>query len=170
MSGNEDKKELLREIFANVNYWISYGEAKNAGLLAFNMALMAAIFSLNKINIFTCFVAGMSVISMIIALVSILPKIGEINKENKPVKVTDNLLFYQDIAKYSEDEFLKIIYETYFNEVLNDISHAPHYECDIAKEICINARIAARKYRLFKVGAWVDICALLAIAVMCLIA
>lgn len=40
-------KDDLKYIFENVNHWLGVAEAKNVGLLAFNIAFIAALLSSN---------------------------------------------------------------------------------------------------------------------------
>ena len=47
----ENHSELLQQIFENINMWLHFAEAKNAAIIAFNIALLAALISSNLFNI-----------------------------------------------------------------------------------------------------------------------
>lgn len=46
----ENHSELLQQIFENINMWLHFAEAKNAAIIAFNIALLAALISSNLFN------------------------------------------------------------------------------------------------------------------------
>lgn len=43
MHQSEERVELLQKIFENTNHWLQFAEAKNAALIAFNIAVIAAV-------------------------------------------------------------------------------------------------------------------------------
>ena len=48
---NKGLDELLEKNFSNVNSWLNFAEAKNAANIAFVVACIAAIFSLEDMNV-----------------------------------------------------------------------------------------------------------------------
>lgn len=164
------KEELLKEIYDNVNYWLGYAEAKNAGLLAFNIAGLAVLFSLENIGglvyILSVFLFG-SIFFVFLALWSRFAATWK-NETNK--SANDNLLFYLDIAKYSDDEFVVQFYKNYFQENLDNVEAVPMYIRNISSEIVINARIASRKFELFNIALKIDVLALAIAIIMTVIA
>ncbi len=152
---NDDKhkavQELLKEIFKNVNDWLIFMEAKNAALIAFNVACMAVICNVTLSSegkiVFYIVCIGI-IISTIMALISFMSKTNKniLNKGN-PYE-SDNLIFYKDIAKYDKKEYIKKIFKQYekinipYNEILK-------LEEDFAEEIIYNSNIVIRKDKWF---------------------
>ena len=92
--------EMLESVFANINYWLTFAEAKNATNLAFVAAVLAIV---NDIQAQRCvksvcvFVVGLS---GVFSLLSFFPKVGSkvcmkvkkfMNKTQEPSE--KNLLF-----------------------------------------------------------------------------
>lgn len=101
--------EMLETIFSNVNSWLNFAEAKNAALMAFNIAMLAVTWGSTENagkNILFYGVNLAIVISTIIALKSFKPDKGKCKEETGVIKENDNLLFYEDIAKYSKESYL----------------------------------------------------------------
>ena len=151
--------EMLETIFSNVNSWLNFAEAKNAALMAFNIAMLAVTWGSTENagkNILFYGVNLAIVISTIIALKSFKPDKGKCKEETGVIKENDNLLLialykkYQDTVK-TEDELLK-------------------REIDYADEITYNAKIIVQKYKCFKNAWYVDFIGLVGIAVLILAA
>ncbi len=51
MMENKELDELLDKVFSNVNSWLNFAEAKNAANIALVVACIAAIFSLDSMNV-----------------------------------------------------------------------------------------------------------------------
>lgn len=89
--------EMLETIFSNVNSWLNFAEAKNAALMAFNIAMLAVTWGSTENagkNILFYGVNLAIVISTIIALKSFKPDKGKCKEETGVIKENDNLLFY----------------------------------------------------------------------------
>lgn len=165
-----DEKELLKEIFENVNYWIAFGEAKNAGLLAFDIAVLAIIFSGEEINIWGYILAIFIMISILCVFLAMWSRFDVI-WENKGVpNLEDNLLYYRDIAKYSEQEYIISIYKKYLNRNIENVDDVGLYIKHLASEICINAKIACKKYNAFNMAVALDGIAIIVMLVLTIIA
>lgn len=68
---------LLKEIFNNVNSWLTHAEAKNGAIIAFNIACLSFLWSMEGnhgakvLNGFSCIII---LLSTIMALISFFPK------------------------------------------------------------------------------------------------
>lgn len=158
-------KELLQQIFDNVNHWLDFAEAKNAGLIAFNIALIAAVWGLDDdFIVLKSIIAVLAVISSICCMNSFLPK-NKLDKEklNLPAEnpLEDNFLYFGDIAKYEKEAYLSKIFTEYCE--VTDGNLADKLLIHYAEEIVINARIAVRKNNLFRLGAKIDIISLVVV-------
>jgi hypothetical protein len=161
-------EEQLKAIFTNVNDWLKFAETKNAALIAANAAVSFASFSIlvqnwSKLDTRLCWYLISLIIcalsSATIALLAIIPRTSlliSISKE-KPNDVTDNLLFYGDIAKYKPAEFVKAL-KRRFGETDTLLSGL---ESDYGQQIVINSQIAFRKHTLFRFSAWLTISAII---------
>ena len=159
----------LRNIFANVNEWLKFAEAKNFGLLTLSAAF---IFGLTQIDFpedskvacaAYCVFIPFAVFSIVICLISLFPiltkiKKGEwakswinrfsnfIDKEDK----SENIHFYGYLRGIKEEEFeRKFLQKTNSSEAFTD------YERELLTQIIINSGIAWLKYQLFKIAAFI---------------
>ena len=166
-------EERLKEIFANVNDWLKFAEAKNGVLVAFNGSALVLVMStlLNKENLtfvihhwYLIVLVGyfifFAALGLIIALLSFLAQISPtwFRVKEEP-KDTDNLLFYRDIAKYDKNNV---------TPYLEKLSHiiSPDREEEMtqmeklyANQIITNSQIAVRKYKFFNASLWCTILA-----------
>lgn len=164
-------EQRLSGIFANVNYWLKFAEAKNAALFAATSAMFFGIISLAQgfTNLPSELIAYLVVceiflvVSAAFTLLSFIPrvKIPFITKLEKPVD-DDNLLFYGDIAKYDAEAYLKKLVET-------NLDDTSKLERDYADQIIINSRITLWKYRYFNIAMWLTL-SVIATPIMSLIA
>lgn len=175
---DEKEKELLiylKEIFALINSWLTFAEAKNAVILSIFCGLLYALHSqIKEYNlILACIIYTMLFLGIFSSLISFYPdltnsKLKKINtillliadfkiKKSLPTNtaVTPIKLFYSDIVdKYVVNEEAK--YEEYLLDLAKDYVKAPNYvlfsqiQEDYAKEIIINSKITVNKYKLFK--------------------
>ena len=134
----KDLDELLEKNFSNVNSWLNFAEAKNAANIAFVIACIAAIFSLQNMNIILYIVCIFLIASGIGSLISFLPRLG-----NKVNKNCFTLFKKKKKAKY---------------------------QMDLSDEIVYNSDIVSRKYKFFKMAVYLDIMALLLLAVSIILA
>lgn len=168
----DERTELLQRIFENVNSWLHFVEAKNAALIAFNIALMAAFVDSSlfcKCRIFgNCIIIGIC-LSTIVAIRSFIP----LNKEIKKVEkgdIKENLLHYAYIASLEVNEYIRKLYKRYFEKNISNISEVMQIERDYCEEIIQNSRITIRKQRYFKIGLNIVFFALGGICVMAIYA
>jgi len=166
-------EKKLKDILSDVTNWLNFAEAKNLALLTFNSVWLATFvkkfFESKGIGerVLFAFFSIVSIIAIIICLISFIPKIlpqiflkttiEEVLKDKLPEKSeTDNLLFYRDIFKYSEDEYYEVIqrrkFINYENGVDNFNSDNYKYEKTMVKQIVILSGIAYKKYYLFNIA------------------
>lgn len=71
----EDK---IKYIFENTNNWLNFAEAKNAALLAFNIAVITAITSseilVNSSKVLVYTVSAILIVSSLMSMISFIPK------------------------------------------------------------------------------------------------
>ena len=155
----------MKDIFANVNDWLRFAEAKNGALVAFDAAVAFGALSLGiGAQGLATWLAVVMVVSAILALISasvalftFLPKLtSDLLAQEEPPSPTDNLLFYGHIAKYTPDSYLEALRTRL--RLSQDIS--PYAE-QLAEQIVINAQIASWKYQLFNKALWFALFALL---------
>jgi hypothetical protein len=179
MIGNKELDEFLDKVFSNVNSWLNFAETKNAANIALVVASIAAIFSLDSMNVLLYIICILFTLSGTCSLISFLPRLGknignkffrlaeEITKKNVMKDEKDNLLFFEDIKKYSGDEYLKQVSKLYFETDKEDFNR---YQSDLANEIVYNSDIASCKYKFFKVAAYLDVLAFIVLVVCFIIA
>lgn len=157
-------EENLRTIFANVNEWLKFAEAKNAALVAANGAALfgalglltgdkplASWLHLYLIELAVCLLAG-----LVIAFISFLPEIQIPQARARTPRPGENLLFYGDIALHSPDTYLNALRSLYGFQNDPAVPIESHY----AEQIVVNSRIAVRKYRRFNNALWMTLAGL----------
>lgn len=175
----QSMESKLLAIFSMVSDWLKFAEAKNAGLLVFSGAAVAAILSLlgSSLNLSPYWRAGLlsSVVLLLVCslttLYSFLPKtkLDKILLARKGLPLeTDNLYFYGDVCKYSREELADAIGRFYFPSLSTEKIRTRNH-LDIAAQIVANSQIAMRKYNLFKIALWSAVLAIFATPVGALI-
>lgn len=147
---------FLEKQLEKVDKWLHFAEAKNAALIAINVAIASMSFGSNTFVIYL--IRILLIISSIIALISFWPNSSSNTNKKQLILDVDgtNYLFYADIAKYSsEEQYLRLVMRDYFNE--NKESVFSEMCLDYAKEILINSKIAVWKYKLFKIALCFDL-------------
>lgn len=150
----EDKTSLLQQIFENVNTWLHFAEAKNAALIAFDIALLTIIvdsgLSKTCILLFSINIVSL-LLSIIFALYSFKP-INEMLEKCDNMSLDLNLLHFAYIASLEQEEYIKKLYYYYWNESDKNINDVPKLEKDYCYEIISNSRITLRKQKYFSYG------------------
>lgn len=144
------------------NYWLSFAEAKNAALIAFNVASIVFIAEFQKnFRMFSTVIMILFAVSCIICLISFFPKAYNRPKTLKTNEQNDNLIFWNDIAMIKDEvRYIELVIDRYFpGKNLNGESNKLCY--DLASEIVINSRIARSKYNCFKKALKVDMASFL---------
>lgn len=153
---NED----LKYTFHNINEWLRFAEAKNAGLLALNIASIIGLLQLDDpFRGDAGFLKGIMIflfcLSCCICLYSILPVINKGFRFYKKMEEPEfekqkehlNALFFGDIARLSAGQFLSLF------EFKHEVK-LTRAEKDFGIQITNNAEICVQKYNLFKIAAW----------------
>jgi len=153
-------EEYFEKQLERTNSWLSFAEAKNAGLIAVNIALMAVIIELfSDAPVFCVIAVAFAIASSIVCLISFDPNMGKaVDKVRRKNKSKDlNLTFYGDIAQFdSTEQYINKTKELYFDKKDN-VSRQAH---DLAAEVLINSQITVRKYNWFKIALKIDFAAL----------
>lgn len=148
-----EAKSELKYIFANINEWLKFAEAKHGGLIVLNAGLVVGILS-SYTNIqnfifkptiligIICF--GFSVF---LSIISQFPVTQNIFYNKKTIQ-NPNLYFFGHLTHLDNqtfiDEFKKV-----------DISFNPSkFDNDLINQILVNARIAQAKFGIFKFASY----------------
>lgn len=173
---NADKhkivQDLLKIIFDNVNNWLTHAEAKNAAIVAFNIACLSFIGGMKDIEdvriLYYIMCIGM-LLSTIMALISFFPKMGKETKNQNGGSDCDNLLFYVDIAKYDKEQYIRAIFKHYAKIDILD-ADIQKIEKDFSEEITYNATVVIRKYKWFSYAIKTELFALIILVITIIIA
>ncbi|KCZ65919.1 hypothetical protein L53_01010 [Hyphomonas sp. L-53-1-40] len=151
-----DRMNFLKELLARQFEVQKFAEAKNAALLAANLAsltiYLSILFADHVYSVFRVYAATslfFFAVSIAFCVHSFLPK----SRPNE-VSADDNdgngsLLFYEDLSGLSISKFSSILNESgSWSEGLSGL------EKDYVEQIIINARITRRKMTLFKFGMY----------------
>ncbi len=144
----------LNELFIHTNDMIKFSEAKNAGLIAFNGAVIIGLISIIKdlsfecdltivLKIYLIIVAIFNLISIIISMSSLAAYLNHKKLVTKTTK-NDNLLYFGDISLYEPEDYFNEFQKKY-----NLKSSNKELEIDTIKQIIITSQIAFRKYKYF---------------------
>lgn len=173
---NDDKhkivQDLLKNIFDNVNNWLTHAEAKNAAIVAFNIACLSFVGSMKNIESVKILYYTMSIgmlLSTIMALISFFPKMGKETSNQSGHSDYDNLLFYVDIAKYDKEQYIKAIFKQYAKIDILD-ADIQKIEKDFSAEITYNATVVIRKYKWFNYAIKTEIFVLIILVIITIIA
>lgn len=100
MENSDDRNSavsILENTFSNINNWLSFAEAKNAALIAFNIAVLTAMLGsvdvLNK-NVLYYIINCALIISSGLAFMSFKPKTGNNKRTIQSSNDADNLLLF----------------------------------------------------------------------------
>ena len=179
-----EHEEQLNSIFANVNEWLKFAEAKNFGLLTLNAAI---VFGLTQIEfcenslyqkiIFIVF-GIFAFFSFLFSLISVFPNVSKIGKNefskafiNKfsnwidKEEVFENIHFYGFLRTIDKSE-LEI---KFLSKVNSNVSFTV-FEKEIVEQILFNSRISWLKYQLFKIAAFIFLMGIIATIVILSIA
>ncbi len=165
-------QNLLKNIFDNVNNWLTHAEAKNAAIVAFNIACLSFIGGMKDIEnvkILYYIVCITMLLSTIMALISFFPKMGKETNNQSEHFDYDNLLFYVDIAKYDKEQYISAIFKQYAKIDILD-ADIQKIEKDFSEEITYNATVVIRKYKWFNYAIKTEILALIILVITTIIA
>jgi hypothetical protein len=153
-------EETLKTIFANINDWLRFAEAKNGAIIAVNGA---AIFGILKsltedkdLKVLVCFILLLLIISICVIIYSFIPQLvglknysklsqEEFDKNKKEL----NSLFFGSLVNLTSVQFLDLI--SYKSAKEQEEIKGIHV--DYANQIIINSEIAMTKFLLFRVAS-----------------
>lgn len=165
-------EEFLEKQLQSMTNWLTFAEAKNAALVAVNIAIIAFLADILKeyfvwFTIITIVLICSSAIS-IWSFFSDGTRKASRKSKGKDEAVKPNLLFWGDIAKSKGAEgYLAQVVDRYFPDHWEEAKTAAIC-IDLANQIVILSRIAARKFYLFNLALKILILAFVFI-VLCLI-
>lgn len=164
----QELETFFEKQLERTNSWLSFAEAKNAALIAFNIAIIAFLADFQKAYPLLSTIAMLFfIISCMICLYSFLPQTPNRPQKFKNAKDPDNLVFWKDIAYVeNEDKYIEFVTARYFPSIT--LKEYNNKLCiDLASEIVINSRIALTKYNCFTTALRIDFLAfLLSIALL----
>ena len=157
--------DFLDKQLDKVISWLNYAEAKLAAIIALNIAIFAAVTSIESLNLLLKIAVDFFIgVSFVIGLIGLFPKSKTSKFQNQ--SPNKNLLFYKYIACMSDgNEYINKIQKSY-NFESADINHMikgekySQIELDCATEIVENSNIIVRKNRLFSATVFLDIISL----------
>ena len=154
----KDLHSFFEKQLERTNYWLSFAEAKNAALIALNVAMIAFLAELKaECPAFKAILLGLFVVSCIISIVSFRPNTSSRVRKKETNGPHDNLVFWGDIALLKDEkQYIDLVVERYFPEMTFDEEY-DKLSYDLASEIIINSKIAKRKYSLFNIALVLDI-------------
>lgn len=165
-------QEHFKYIGEQVDKWLSFAEAKNAALIAFNVAVLTVIGDLGLKSYEATVIIILLTIAMLISMMSFIPNLNSkmLNKSDKSLKnevITEkNLLFYGHIGNIENTkQFIKETRDKYFSEK-SDETVFSELNIDLANEIIVNSKIAIKKYKFFKIASLLDSIALIGIIIL----
>ena len=179
-----EHEEQLQKLFANVNEWLKFAEAKNFGLMTLNAGVIFGIsqiaYEKESIILNLCYymIIPLASISFLVSLISVFPILSKIARQkNNNGVMTDNLTknFINKFSNWIDKEgdinnihfygylcTLKVSdFETKFLDKINSTKTFSDYEKDLSEQILYNSRITKLKYQLFKIAAFFFLCGIL---------
>jgi hypothetical protein len=155
----------LEHVLVLVTDDLRFAETKNAALLTANAATVIGIVQifashahLNAAVVAYLFAIGLAgTVSGICGLVSFIPGARpRTPRAHEGPAPGDNLLFYHHIRKYSAEDYLR----TLLAAMEHDGPPPSRLERMYAEQIVACARIADRKFGIFRFAIWITICGL----------
>lgn len=133
-----------------------FAEAKNGALLTLNFALVMGMVAISGEDLawqwrLYMFIVGAALgLSGLVAVASFLPRMTPILDDSR--KAAGNVAFTGDIALMGSQSLLKTLASKM------GVSEEPTQYCvDLADQAYVNARIAERKFRRFRLATWMTL-------------
>lgn len=141
-------KDELKYIFSNVNEWLKFAEAKHAGIIVFNSAIIIGVITSYKdfghfdkcFSIISIFILGISVFGSLIAQ---FPETSNFIIRYENIE-NPNLYFFGHLAVIKQNNFIDEFKKTFptFNP--------DNLDKQLINQILVNSKIALSKYTIFK--------------------
>ena len=148
-----EAKAELKYIFANINDWLKFAEAKHGGLIVLNAGIVVGIWS-NYSNIQDFLFKSIILISTICFGISVFLSITSqfpVTRNtffNKKTIENPNLYFFRHLSHLDAQSFIDE-----FRKV--DSAFTPSkFDTDLINQILVNARIAQAKFGFFKFASY----------------
>ncbi|MEA5622794.1 hypothetical protein [Nostoc sp. UHCC 0251] len=180
----DEVTEKLTKIFQIVNDWLKFAEAKNAVLLGFSGAGMAATLAYLSAasnipkSIYIGFLTTTSFLCLcsLVCSLSFLPKTNLeyiVWKKSKPqvnykfrISDNDNFYYFGHLFKYKTSELIDAINRLYFEGQISNVQKKEYF--DLSNQIIVNSEITYLKFKLFSFALYILIGAIISIPI-CLV-
>ncbi len=146
-------KDELKYIFGNVNEWLKFSEAKHAGLIVLNSAIIIGILSSTKMPFekwTTIISLSVFTISIVASLISQFPKTSNFLVRYENIQ-NPNIYFFGDLAKIKMTDFITEFKNSFPN------FNANQSDKNLINQILINSKITSAKYKIFKFCCWLTV-------------
>lgn len=151
--------QQLWKIFENINRWLEYSERKNGLMLTFIGAQLVFVKLLtgqtDAVSHWLVACASLLGLAFLLILISLYPKTSIpkwlyfLSEDSEKPTDADNLLFYGDIAKHSQAEYIKRL-ERDFHLTISGNKYCE----DLCAQILVNSQVTKGKFKIFKQTAW----------------
>lgn len=168
----QNLEEHLEKQLERVNSWLSFAEAKNVGLIAANIAMLAVIIGLFQEEQVFCVVAGIiTLISCAFCLISFMPNLSSEVLSRKKQKYDSqkeyNLIYYKDIDEIGNVKtYVELINKKYYEGKASVSNKAK----DLAVEVMVNSQITMNKYTWFGYALKLDLLAIACVIILFIVA
>ena len=148
-----EAKPELKYIFANINDWLKFAEAKHGGLIVLNAGLVVGILS-SYTNI-QCFIYKPLVligiicfgVSVFLSIISQFPVTQNIFHNKKSIS-NPNLYFFGHLSQCNNQVLISELKKI-------DTTFSPNkLDIDLINQILVNARITQAKFGFFKFASY----------------
>jgi hypothetical protein len=151
MGQASDLQEQLNRLLDLAHHQVHFAEAKNGALVTLNFALLVGMVAISgeelawQWRIYMFSVGAVLGLAGLLAVASFLPRMTPMKNEMR--KTSGNVAFTGDIALMGSESLLKAL------ALKMGVSEEPTQYCvDLADQTYVNARIAERKFRRFRVA------------------
>jgi len=148
-----EAKSELKYIFANINEWLKFAEAKHGGLVVLNAGLVVGILS-SYTNIQNFIYKPIILIGIIcfgisvfISIISQFPVTQNIFYNKKSIS-NPNLYFFGHLAHFETQTFVDEMKKVDANFSLTKL------DTDLVNQILVNSRITQAKFTFFKFASY----------------
>lgn len=152
-------KDDLKFVFDNTNGWLKFVEAKNLAMVTLCVAfiimdiqLLKDIGTNLKLLLLSLYFLAVFIATLLMALYSVIAKVDN-RLDTSDFAIPRylkgyNLLFYEDIIKFSEETYLQSFARKYGGGKNCSIA----YQRDLVNQIICNSRIVHKKACFFNIG------------------
>ncbi len=149
-----EANQELKYIFANINEWLKFAEAKHGGLIVLNAGLIVGILS-SYSNIQNCIFKPTLLlgivcfgVSIFLSIISQFPVTQNLFYNKKSIQ-NPNLYFFGHLCHLDNLTFIDEFKQ-------GDPTFTPsHFDSNLINQILVNARIAQAKFGFFKFASYI---------------